>query len=206
MVRTVKKPHERRSEILAAARQLLQTRDYRQTTMQQLMDTLQVAKGTIYHYFRSKEELLEAVAEQIVEEDLDRKRALMEQTKGDAIEKLRVLITAGNLADGHEEILDQLHTPEHAGMHARQLAIAVKKLAPLYEELFRQGCREGLFSTETPRESAEFVLSAVQFLTDRGLYPWSEEDLQRRIAAVPALLEAQLGATPGAFAFLTEHI
>ena len=206
MARTVKKPEERRQEILAAARRLFQTKDYEQTTMQNLMDALKVAKGTIYHYFRSKEELLEAVVEWIVDEDLERKRALMESTSGTALEKLRVLISAGNLADGHEEVLEHLHTADNMGMHAKQLAVAVAKLAPLYADLFRQGCREGVFQTEYPLEAAEYLLASTQFLTDRGVYPWTDEDLLRRVRAVPALLEAQLGAAQGSFAFLTDHI
>ena len=206
MVRTVKKPDERRSEILAAARRLFQTSDYQKLTMQSLMDELAIAKGTIYHYFRSKEALLEAVVEQITDEDLERKRALMACTEGNALEKLKVLITSGNLADGHDEILEHLHTPDNMGMHARQLAVAVSKLAPIYEDLFRQGCREGIFHIDHPREAAEFLLAGIQFLTDGGIYPWAEEDLVRRAQAAPALLEAQLRAPRGSFDFLLGHI
>ena len=206
MVRTVKKPDERRSEILAAARRLFQTSDYEKLTMQSLMDELAIAKGTIYHYFRSKEDLLEAVVIQIVEEDVERKRDLMDRTEGTALEKMRVLITAGNLADGHEEVLEHLHTPDNTGMHARQLAVAVDKLAPVYEDLFRQGCREGIFHIDHPRETAEFLLAGIQFLTDGGIYPWTEEDLLRRAQAAPALLEAHLRAPRGSFGFLLGHI
>lgn len=206
MARTVKKPEERRREILSAARRLFQTKDYEQTTMQNLMDALKIAKGTIYHYYRSKEELLEAVVEEIVDEDVQRKRALIDQTEGNALDKLRALISAGNLADGHEEVLDHLHSPENRGMHARQLAVAIVKLAPLYEELFRQGCREGLFRTDHPLECAEFLLSSVQFLTDDGIYPWTDQDLYRRVNALPSILEAQLDAAPGSFEFLRAQL
>ena len=68
MVRTVKKPEERRLEIILAARHLFATKEYTNTTMRDVMDKLDIAKGTIYYYFRSKEEWLEAVIEYLVDE------------------------------------------------------------------------------------------------------------------------------------------
>ena len=74
MKRTVKKASERRGEIINAARELFQTKEYEKVTMQELMDKLNIAKGTIYHYFSSKEELLEAVVEDLVDEELKKKK------------------------------------------------------------------------------------------------------------------------------------
>ena len=61
MTRTVKKPEERRADIVKAARYLFQTKEYSKTTMNDVIERLGIAKGTIYHYFSSKESLLEAV-------------------------------------------------------------------------------------------------------------------------------------------------
>ena len=66
MARIIKKPTERRSDIVNAARYLFQSKEYDKTTMQDVMDYLGIAKGTIYHYFESKEAILEAVIEDIV--------------------------------------------------------------------------------------------------------------------------------------------
>jgi len=206
MVRIVKKAEVRRQEIVAAARNLFQAKEYESTTMQDVMDQLGIAKGTIYHYFKSKEELLEAVVESIGEEDLARKQALLDATPGSALVKIRALLRAGSLAEEHAEILESLHSPGNLGMHIRQLAVALMQQAPLYADLIQQGCNEGLFQTEHPRECAEFILSAVQFLTDMGIHPWSQEDLLRRALAFPALIEALLQAPQGSFRFMLEQI
>jgi hypothetical protein len=63
-------------------------------------------------------------------------------------------------------------------------------------------CDEGVFKTRAPLECAEFMLSAIQFLTDMGIYPWTEEDLKRRIQAFPTLIEQLLQAPSGSFQFL----
>lgn len=202
MVRTVKKPEERRTEIIKAARYLFQTREYDKTTMQDVMNHLGVAKGTIYYYFTSKEELLEAVIEDMVAESVERMQQLVDGASGNALDKIRLLVAAGQLAEENQDMLQQIHQPGNLGLHTRLLAVALQKQAPLYAQLFEQGCAEGLFQTDTPLETAEFILTAVQFLTDTGIFPWPPEVLTRRAQALPALIEAQLKAPRGSFQFL----
>jgi len=208
MARTIKKPDERRKEIIHAARELFQTKEYDKTTMQGVMDKLNIAKGTIYHYFSSKEELLEAVVEQLVDEELQRKKQLMESSrfrKLNALEKIRVLATSDTMAEEHDQILENLHHPGNTLMHTRQLGRYLLKLAPVFAAVFEEGCDQGIFKTDHPLECAEFMLAGIQFLTDVGFYPWSEAQLARRMEAFPSLVEAQLGAPEGSFSFLTEQ-
>ena len=204
MARIVKKAAERRSEIVQAARRLFQTKNYANATMQDLMETLGVAKGTIYHYFKSKEALLEAVVEDIVENNIAEMRTLIEKSTGNALEKIQTLIKKGNISADNRALLDYLHEGGNEAMHVRLLAATLMKQAPLYGKLIEQGCKEGLFQTETPLECAEFVLSAVQFLTDLGIYRWTEGDLTRRAHAFPRLIEQMLNAPKGSFQFLEQ--
>ena len=91
-------------------------------------------------------------------------------------------------------------------MHIRLLAATLVKQAPLYGKLIQQGCDEGIFQTDSPLTCAEFILSAVQFLTDLGIYPWTQEDLIRRAQAFPKLIEQQLKAPTGSFQFMTNQM
>jgi AcrR family transcriptional regulator len=206
MVRTVKKPEERRMEIVKAARFLFQRNNFDQTTMQDVINSLGIAKGTVYYYFSSKEELLAAVIDDIVEKRVAQMQQLVDQSNGNALEKIRLLVAAGDIAETHDELLEQLHRSANSGMHVSLLAAAVQKQAPLYARLFEQGNAEGLFQVDAPLESAEFVLSALQFLTDQGIAPWTQETLIRRILAFPTLVERILKAQPGSFQFLIPQI
>lgn len=206
MVRVVKKSEERRSDILNAARYLFQTKDYEKTTMQDVMDALKIAKGTIYHYFKSKEALLEAVIEDMVEKNIGQMQALLRKAKGNALDKMQLLIAKGDMASDNKKLLDHLHRPGNDAMHIRLLAATLIKQAPLYAELIEQGCEEGIFKTDTPLECAEFVLSAVQFLTDMGIHPWSQEDILRRVRAFPRIIEQLLQAPAGSFHFLLSQM
>jgi AcrR family transcriptional regulator len=206
MTRIVKKPEVRKLEIVKAAHFLFQTRDYDKTTMQDVMETLGIAKGTIYYYFASKEELLEAVINDIVDESTLRMQKGIDETNGNALDKFLMLVIAGNATEDNVEILEHLHRPGNAGMHARLLAVAIQKQAPLYANIIQQGCEEGLFQTETPLETAEFLLAAVQFLTDVGIFLWKQEDLIRRVKALPTLCETILKSKPGSFQFLYKQL
>lgn len=202
MKRIVKSPQSRRAEIVAAARELFFTKDFDQATMQDVMAVCKIAKGTIYHYFKSKEELLEAVVLELV----DSRLALMDAqiSNSNALDNIKKVIELGQL--GEEHLLQSLHRPANAALHIRLLAETLIRMTPIFERLIRQGCQEGLFQTDSPKECAEFLLSAMQFLTDTGIYPWSQEDLKRRSRAFPSLIEQQLKAPKGSFNFITTDI
>ena len=201
MTRIVKKSHERKSDIIQAARRLFESQEYDKTSMQDIMDALKIAKGTIYHYFKSKEALFEAVIDDIADENKHEMQNILKDP-GTALEKMQRLVAAGRIAQDKEHIMQVIHSPGNDTLHTRLLVSLLTKQAPLYAELIRQGCQEGVFKTDFPLESAEFIFAGVQFLTDTGIYPWSHDDLERRIKAFPRIIEQLLQAEPGSFAFL----
>lgn len=204
MIRIVKKPEERWLEIVSAAQELFLEKEYEKTTLQDVMNKVGIAKGTVYHYFNSKEELLEAVVGKMVDEYVSELSAVLAGVKGSALERMQALILASNVASEQGEMLERLHRAGNIGLHARLLALTLTKMAPLYAEVIRQGCEEGVFKTEHPLETAEVLLAGIQLVTDVGFYPWSKEDLIRRSNAIPAIAEMQLGAPKGSFNFLNQ--
>jgi AcrR family transcriptional regulator len=189
MARVVKKPQERRAEIVHAALKLFKTQGYEKTTMQDVMNDLAIAKGTIYHYFKSKEELLEAVVGEIVDLNFVEMAEALENARGNALKKFKLLIKKGNISGENQDLLEQLHRKNNQAMHCRLLAETITKQATLYAKVIEQGCEEKLFKTDKPLECAEFFLSGIQFLTDEGFYPWSDEEIARRLKAFPKLME-----------------
>jgi len=207
MPRIVKKAEERKQEIIAAARELFKEKGQENVTMQELMDKLKIAKGTIYHHFSSKQDLLEAIVEDLIDEELKKKKKLLKSRQCrnlSALGKFKALVTEDTMAEDNEEILDSLHHHENAEMHARQLGRYLVELAPVFAAVIAQGCEEGVFTTECPLECAEFMLAGFQFITDLGFYPWTEAQLHRRMKAFPVLLESLLNAPAGSFGFLNE--
>lgn len=202
MVRVVKKPEERRREIVAASRDLFLSQGYENTKIQDVMTKLNIAKGTTYHYFKSKEELLEAVVEDLVSEYMIGVEKAVAKCSGNALVKLGVLIKAGRSSS--QQMIDNLHRSDNVGLHTRLLAVLISRLAPLYAKAIAQGCKEGIFQVEHPLECAEVLLAGIQFATDIGCYPWNPRDLERRMQAIPTLIENQLRAPKHSFKFIFE--
>ena len=103
MIRIVKKPEERWQEIVSAAQELFLEKEYEKTSLQDVMNKVGIAKGTVYHYFNSKEELLEAVVVNIADEYVTGLRAILERVKGNALERMQALIMASNVANEREK-------------------------------------------------------------------------------------------------------
>lgn len=61
MARPMQDPNIRIDEILDVAEPLFFTNGYKKTTITDITNKMGVAKGMIYYYFRSKEEILEAI-------------------------------------------------------------------------------------------------------------------------------------------------
>jgi AcrR family transcriptional regulator len=206
MKRIIKDPQERRAEIIDAARHLFLTQEYEKTTMQDVINYVNIAKGTIYHYFSSKQALLQAVIEDMVEKNIEQMKFVIDQASGTALEKMQQLMAAGNMAADNEQILDHLHRHDNDIMHLRLLTAALEKQVPLYAQLIEQGCIEGIFTTKNPLEAAEFILYGVQFLTDKGIAPWTQQDIDRRAKAFPQLIERMLQAPKGSFDFIVHPL
>jgi len=203
IARIVKKPENRRNEIIQAAQRLFITQDYDKTSMQDIINDLGIAKGTIYHYFSSKEALLQAVIEDIVNNTIEQMNDVL-QTSGTALEKIQRLVQLGNVQHSHEKIIDSLHRDEYDSMHTRLLVAMLLRQAPLYAQLIEQGCKEGVFATKYPLQAAEFILFAVQFLTDKGIHAWSQEEITQRMQAFPQFVEQILQAPENSFDFLKQ--
>lgn len=202
MIRTVKRPDDRKREIIASARRLFLEKDYEKTTMEDIMVDVGIAKGTVYHHFKSKDALLSAVVDDLVGQYVCKLKETLDQTKGDALHRLAVLIEASNVSSAERETLEAMHREGNVALHTRQLAVLFSQLAPLIAGVIEEGCKEGIFQTEHPLEVAELFLCGIQFMTDVGIYPWKEEDLKRRAMTFPGLLEQQLHAPKGSFDFL----
>src|SRR5438270_698480 len=93
MPRIVKRPEERRNELLDCAQALFFERGYEQTTVNAVIAKAGVSKGAFYHHFASKEEMLEALAARLAHEGLVRVQGVLEDPSLDALSRLNAFLT-----------------------------------------------------------------------------------------------------------------
>ena len=66
-----KKPEERRNEILDTSEILFRTKGYTKTTINDILQTVGIAKGTFYYYFRSKQEMMDALVMRFIHNNVE---------------------------------------------------------------------------------------------------------------------------------------
>ncbi len=205
-MRTVKKPEIRKNEILDAAEALFARKGYVGTTINDILSMLGIAKGTFYHYFASKEELMEAM----VTRDIDSGIKAVEAVAGDeslsAMDKLRLIIAAPDPETVRKDAMsEELHQANNAELHLHSLVESIRRLTPYITRIVEQGVGEGVFSTPCPKETVELLLVASQFLLDTEIFGGDEGILLGRAKAFAHVMEASLAARPGSFAYIADR-
>jgi TetR/AcrR family transcriptional regulator, cholesterol catabolism regulator len=81
----------RRAEVVLGAARVFARRGYDQTSVPELAEALGLAAGSLYHYFPSKEELLRAICDQLMDPLLERAETLLAEPR-EPDEQLRALV------------------------------------------------------------------------------------------------------------------
>lgn len=162
--RIVKEADERKKELLQTALSLFAERGYENTSVQAITDAIGVAKGTFYHYFDSKEALLNELVFYFADQIFESARARMAASDGDAIEKLRILV--GDTAQVKMDMLEvtlpmgrMLRQPENRLVFERLGDEYASQLTELVRQAIEQGVEEGLFRVTRPDMTAEIVVA-----------------------------------------------
>ncbi|GAB6613467.1 MULTISPECIES: TetR/AcrR family transcriptional regulator [Bacillus] len=205
-MRIVKEYEERRKEILETAERLFITKGYTKTTVNDILKEIGIAKGTFYHYFKSKEEVMDEIIMRIIKEDVAKAKVIVSNPNIPVLEKLfRVLMEQSpKSGDVKDKMIEQFHQPNNAEMHQKSIVQSIIHLSPVLAEILEQGIDEGVFSTPYPQETIELLLSSAQVIFDEGLFKWKPEEMMRRVKAYIKMMEVSVGAKEGSFDYMVE--
>jgi len=200
----------KRNAILDVAQRLVYTKGYEQMTIQDMLDDLQISKGAFYHYFDSKQAVLEALIERMQEEVEQLLLSIVQDPHLPALEKLRRFFpTLAQWKTARKDfilaLMHILYADENALFRQKARALAVKRVTPLMTTVIRQGIQEGVLTTSYPDQVGEVILSLVLDLGDTIawlLLSWEpkSDDVRRiesTVAAYTDALERALGAPTG---------
>ena len=162
MTRLVKKPAIRRNEILDTAQKFFFQKGFNQTSIQDIIDELGIAKGTFYHYFASKIDLLDKLTDRATSEIYASIKPIVDSNL-DAIEKFNTTFkTASTLKMANIDIfvliVRVLFNDENTIIREKMYRNSVKKTTPLYAKIIRQGVNQGIFHVESPDDVAEIMI------------------------------------------------
>lgn len=199
-MRIVKKAEERKNEILDAADTLFGQKGFDGTSTNDILEKVGIARGTLYHHFKSKEDIMDALIDRYAVRLLDRAQAVALDKSIPVIERIIRVVMALNISgDGEssKEIMEHIHKPQNALMHQKIHKVIINGVPPILTDIIREGIEQGLFSTPFPYECMEMVVIYANTVFDEDLVTMTDEERGQRILAFICNVERLLGAESG---------
>ncbi len=167
MVRRQRAKKLSKDAILSEAKQLFSIKGYRGTTLRDLTSSFGVSRPSIYHYYKSKMEILSELHSKGFNEALSNFDTIL-STKLPTREKFRKILEVhtSNLAKDTELskifYLDEMEMPD-------KLRKEIKKRRRGYTnriiEVYEKGMTEGIFKNIDPQMAVYLLLGACNWLT-----------------------------------------
>lgn len=205
-MRVVKEANERKNEILDAAEVLFAEKGFDHTSTNEILEAVGIAKGTLYHHFKSKEDIMDAIIERQSEKMLSGARKIAEDRSIPVGERMFRVVMALRLEEINESggrgMIEHLHRPQNALMHQKSKRIIMEQVPPILAIVLKDGIEQGLFDTPYPLECMEMVVAYLNTVMDDGLVEMTEEQRINRITAFIFHMERLLGVEPGRLAYI----
>jgi hypothetical protein len=143
---------------------------------------------------------MNAVIDRTIAVYVEAARALIKNEGLNARQKFTAIVS-GNMegVPRRQTMIKELHQEGNAAFRQKSLTKTILALSPILAEVVKQGITEGVFDTPCPLETVELLLTASQFLFDRGIFSWTNDDILRRVEAFIHNGERLLGAEHGSF-------
>jgi AcrR family transcriptional regulator len=160
-----KSPEERRDELLNAAERLFLAQSFGSTTIDQITAAAEVAKGTFYLYFKSKEDVRAALGDRFARDHLARiKTGVARKPPSDWKGRLSAWAAATisfylDSIELHDVLFYEGRTPTREGLTDN---IVITYLA----EMLRDGTEAKAWSVDDARSAAVFLFGGIHGVVD----------------------------------------
>lgn len=193
------------------------SRGYDRMSIQDILNELHISKGAFYHYFDSKQAVLEGIVDRTVVQIELLLMPIVHDPALPALRKFQFCMDLGaQWKTARKEfvfaILHAWYKDENALARQKITSSMCAHVRPWLAEIFRQGTVEGVMSTSEPDQAAQVVLTLMVGLGDAVAHllmqvtpdstPQQRTDILCEMAGVSAAytgaIERFLGAHPGA--------
>ena len=191
----MKKGEKRKQELLKIAYELFLSRGYENTSVDEIIAKAQIAKGTYYYYFPSKEQMLEDIIDMMIESEAEAARQIL-QAELPVPQKIIGIIASVKPSENEKPIQDALMQPENVLMHVKIRKKLIEVLIPLLSEAVTEGVKEGLFACDNIPERVRMLLALSNDTFNERAFT------ERDIAVFIDVTEKLLGAEQGTMGFI----
>ena len=156
-----KTKEERRNEIIETAGKLFEEKGYEQTQVQDIVNEIGVAKGLFYYYFKSKDEVMEELADRYADAIIDAVNKLIDKDIATFDKINRIFQIFIDSAEKKYGIFMGILNVKNGITHERIFFNVGKKMVPLVTELILSGNDNGECNCSDPKFITEFLVSGL---------------------------------------------
>ena len=195
----MKKGERRKQELLQIAYRMFISRGYENTSVDEIIEEADIAKGTYYYYFETKEQMLEEVIGMMIDQEMETAGRIL-QAEIPVPQKIIGMISSLRPTQEERPIEGALMQPENIVMHEKIRKKIVEMAVPLLSKVVEEGIGQGIFACDNIAERVRMLLVISSSTFDEGCF--TERDIEVFID----MTEKLLGAESGTMGFIRELI
>lgn len=211
--------NKRLEQLLDTALLLFIQKGYEKTSVQNIINTIDIAKGTFYHYFKSKEDLLEQLIDRETAKIMGPIHELIQQENLNALEKLNLIFKIAGMKkiENRETILvitRTLFSDANLKFRHKSQEKSHSLLIPEYTKIIEQGIQEKIFNTLPAQEAAELIVSLSSALSEALVplfletleHPENSDQIASKLHTYEYAIERILGLPKGSIQIMNREI
>jgi AcrR family transcriptional regulator len=186
----------KREAILDHAAMLVRTVGYEEMSIQDLIDGLGISRGALYHYFDSKQAVMEALVDRMGNVAVETLLPIIRDPDLTALEKFRRYVNGSIMIKaGSQELITDLirawQREENLRIRHKVAAATLDRTAPMIlEPIIRQGVAEKTFDTAYPAQTARIIAGIWLGLADSLIMLIAQDADESVIEQVTTLISA----------------
>lgn len=180
--------------ILQAALDVLRADGFERLTIEKVAEAAGIAKGSVYNYFRNKQELVTQVFERSIEPAIEAGGRIVESSMG-AVPKMEAMLRLWfSYFSQHRGLFDFLFRDPHV----RELCFSSQRskntlAIERFRSIIEQGIAEGSFRAFNAVSAAEMAVGATQFCIERQLESGEQRPIETSIRELMDLILRGIG-------------
>ncbi len=176
--------------ILDAATRLFLEKGYDNTTIQDIVNELDgLSKGAVYHHFKSKEEIMDAVGDRmfLANNPFEKVRS---RTDLNGLEKIREAIRINQSDEARTNMtIQSIPLTRNPRLLVEMIESNRRILTPYYLELLEEGNQDGSLHTKYTREIAELIPLLTSLWLLPSVFPATKEQMKHKFYFLGEMLE-----------------
>ncbi|MBY0096820.1 TetR/AcrR family transcriptional regulator [Mesobacillus maritimus] len=153
-----------KERIVETSIQLFDKKGFTGTSIKEIVEELNVTKGTFYYYFKSKEELLKDIHLTYIDDLIEQQKVILEDLEKDCVAKLYSLIfmVINNIGSNRESARIFTREVRHlSGKNVEEIRAKRNLFRRQYQELIEMGIRQGEFKDTIPADMLTFGILGI---------------------------------------------